>query len=106
MYEYQAKIISVVDGDTVDVEIDLGFKINIHQRIRLAGINTPERGEHGFLEAKQCLTDEILNKIVKLQTTKISKWGYYLGDIYSEDKHINQFMIDQGFAKPYFGGTK
>ena len=106
MHEYHATVYYVVDGDTVDVNVDLGFKVYTKQRIRLAGINTPERGQPGYEEAKQFLTEQVLNKVVRLQTTKASKWGYFLGDIYTANEHINQLMIAQGFAKPYFGGTK
>lgn len=106
MFTYRAKVYNIVDGDTIDVEIDLGFKIYTKQRIRLNRIDTPERGENGFKEATNRLKELILDKEVTLITTKISKWGYYLGDIYLDDQDINQIMLTENLAKPYSGGTK
>lgn len=106
MYTYRALVYNVVDGDTIDVNVDLGFKIYTKQRIRLNRIDTPERGELGYTEATTRLKDLILDKEVTLITTKISKWGYYLGDIYLNDQDINQIMLTENLAKPYSGGTK
>ena len=106
MFTYRAKVYNIVDGDTIDVEIDLGFKIYTKQRIRLNRIDTPERGENGFKEATNRLKELILDKEVTLITNKISKWGYYLGDIYLNDQDINQIMLNENLAKPYSGGTK
>lgn len=106
MFEYKCKVYYVVDGDTVDVDVDLGFKVYTKQRIRLSGIDTPERGQPGYAEAKLFLTETVLDKPITLKTTKASKWGYFLGEILLDGVDVNQLMIDQGFAKPYFGGTK
>ena len=106
MFTYRAKVYNIVDGDTIDVEIDLGFKIYTKQRIRLNRIDTPERGDTGFKEATNRLKELILDKEITLITTKISKWGYYLGDIYLNDQDINQIMLTENLAKPYSGGTK
>ena len=106
MHEYLAFTEYVVDGDSVDVIIDLGFKINARQRIRLAGIDAPERGQPGYVDAKMHLHERLLNKVATLRTTKVSKWGYYLGDFYVDGIHINQEMIILNLAKPYAGGTK
>lgn len=107
MFEYRAMIDNVVDGDTVDVRVDLGFKVETKQRIRLAGIDTPERGQIGYHEAKAKLTELLSGKETTMRSSKVSKWGYYLGDFYTADgTHINQLMIDLKLAKPYDGGTK
>ena len=106
MFTYTAIVYNVVDGDTIDVNIDLGFKIYTKQRIRLNRIDTPERGNAGFKEATDRLKELILDKEITLITTKISKWGYYLGDIYINDQNINQIMLNEGLAKSYNGGTK
>ena len=106
MFTYRAKVYNVVDGDTIDVEIDLGFKIYTRQRIRLNRIDTPERGELAYTEATNRLKELILDKEITLVTTKISKWGYYLGDIYIDDQDINQIMLTEKLARPYSGGTK
>lgn len=106
MFEYSAFVEKVVDGDTIDCRIDLGFKIFTKQRIRLNGIDTPERGHPGFTEASEFVSGLILGKYVQLKTTKISKWGYMLGDVYFDDIHVNAELLKQGYAVPYSGGTK
>lgn len=106
MFTYKAKVVNVVDGDTIDVIVDLGFSVSSKQRIRLAGIDTPERGQDGYTLASSKLTQLILDKEVELKTTKPSKYGYYLGEIYINGTYINNLMIELGLAKPYFGGTK
>lgn len=107
MYQYKAKVINVVDGDTVDAVVDLGFKIHTTQRFRLARIDTPERGQAGFIEAKIFVTDAVLNKEVMISTEKVSKFGYYLAEITLDtgDK-LNDVLIKEGLAKPYDGGKK
>ncbi len=108
MYKYKAEVYNVVDGDTVDVIVDLGFKIYTKQRIRLAGIDTPERGQPGYTEAADRLEELILGKTVHLETTKASKWGYFLGEIFQNGDFVsvNKMMLSEGLAKPYSGGTK
>ena len=106
MYQYKAKVLNVVDGDTIDVSIDLGLQIYSLQRIRLYGIDTPERGQPGFLEAADRLKQLILDKNVTIKTYKTSKYGQYLGEIEFDGIHINQMMITEGHAKKYFGGKK
>lgn len=105
-YVFTAHVYNVVDGDTIDVEIDLGFRLMIKQRLRLNGIDTPERGQLGYAEAKNAMEKYILDKDVILTTYKASKYGYYLADIEFDNQKINTLMISEGYAKPYFGGTK
>lgn len=109
MYKYQAEVYNVVDGDTVDVMVDLGFKMYTKERIRLAGIDTPERGQPGYTEAAERLKQLLLGQSVWLKTTKASKWGYFLGEIFplgDTVTSVNQIMLSEGLAKPYDGGTK
>lgn len=107
MFEYKATVVNIVDGDTVDAQIDLGFKLTTHQRLRIARIDTPERGKTGFLEATEALRNLLLNKKVIIRTEKASKWGYYLAEILLEDStNISDKMIEGGFAKPYDGKKK
>lgn len=106
-YVFRGTVYNVVDGDTVDVELDLGFKIKIKQRFRLADIDTPERGQPGFEEARTALASYVKDKVLTFVTQKQSKWGYYLAHIEYEDGYtVNRQMIDEGYAKAYFGGTK
>lgn len=121
MYKYDAKVIKVVDGDTIDVEIDLGFKIYISQRCRLEGINTPESRSKNKdekelgLKVKQYLIEQLINKTVLVETEKQGKFGRYLAKIWLykdfdkdilEDKSLNQELIDKGYAIEYHGGKK
>ena len=106
MYEYVGHVINVVDGDTVDVVVDLGFKVTTAQRIRLAGVDTPERNQAGFLEAKAFTEQIIGGKLVTIKTQKISKFGYYLADITIDGKNVSQELIASGYGKPYDGGKK
>jgi len=107
-YLYRGKIVKVVDGDTVDVELDLGFSIYSKQRFRLYAINAPEmRGEE--IEAgkasKEFLKGLIDGKEVLIRTykDKQGKYGRYLAYIYSRDDDvcINDVMIKEGHAVKY-----
>lgn len=107
MYTYNARIYNVVDGDTVDATIDLGFKMTVKLRLRLEGINTPERGQNGYDEAKAFVADKVYGKDVLIKTFKISKFGYYLADIVLPDNQVlNEMLVDNGLAKTYHGEKK
>lgn len=106
MYQYAGTVYNVVDGDTIDVEIDLGFKISTRQRLRLNGLDTPERGQPGFKEAKDWLTEKLLNQKVTINTTKVSKFGYYLAEITLGQTSINESLLDLKLAKIYHGEAK
>jgi micrococcal nuclease len=107
MHQYKATIYNVVDGDTVDVNVDLGFKIFTKQRLRIIGIDTPERGQPGYTEAVTFAKETLLNKEIKLTTFKVSKWGYYLASIELENNvDFGELIIQKGLAKFYDGGKK
>jgi micrococcal nuclease len=119
MYEYFVKEVkNVVDGDTIDVVIDLGFDILFASRVRLAGIDTPEsrttdKAEKVLgLEAKEylkkCLKD---SKSVVIRTEKMDsseKYGRILGWVYvnGDSESLNNKMINDGYAWGYLGETK
>jgi micrococcal nuclease len=119
MYEYRVKKVSnVVDGDTIDVDIDLGFNIAYSQRVRLAGIDTPEsrttdKKEKALgLESKQRLKD-ILAKasVVVIRTQKpdsTEKYGRVLGWLFVDgaEQSVNEALIADGYAWGYMGETK
>ncbi len=111
MYQYKATIERVVDGDTLDVIIDLGFKITTNQRIRLAKINTPEtynvkKGSEEYLkgmEAKEYVQQrlEANNNEIILETDKlVGKYGRYIGTIILSDSDItlNDELVNKGLA--------
>ena len=107
MYEYKARIESVVDGDTVDAIIDLGFKTSMRQRLRLARIDTPERGQDGYAQARDFVTWAVIDKPVEIRTEKISKWGYYIAEITLPDgQNLSNALLKAGLAKLYDGGKK
>lgn len=119
MYEYVVKkITNVVDGDTIDVDIDLGFDISFSSRVRLAGIDTPEsrttdKMEKALgLEAKAYLKKKIADaKTVVIRTEKMDsseKYGRILGWLYvdGQTESINNQMINDGYAWGYLGETK
>ena len=119
MYEYFIKEVkSIVDGDTIDVIIDLGFDILFSSRVRLAGIDTPEsrttdKAEKVLgLEAKEYLKKQLKDaKSVVIRTEKINsseKYGRILGWVYinGESESVNNKMINDGYAWGYLGETK
>lgn len=106
MYVYKGVVTYVVDGDTIDVEIDLGFKISTKQRLRLARIDTPERGQEGYQEAKDFVTNCVLNKEVLINTEKVSKFGYYLAEVIVQAKNLSDMLLDGKLARPYHGEKK
>ena len=112
MYTYKAKLLRVIDGDTVDAEIDLGFGVYMKQRVRMFGINTPDsrskdtdEKEKG-LASKQRLT-ELLTREFVIETilNKRSKFGRVLGILYIENAdskiNVNEQMGADGFAVEY-----
>lgn len=114
MYEYAIKeVIKVVDGDTIDVIIDLGFDLTKKERIRLAGIDAPEsrtrdpeEKELG-LDAKEFLQRRMGDcSAIKVQTEKDGKYGRMLGWIFCGSVNINDEMVSRGFAWKYDGGVK
>ena len=119
MFEYRVKqVTKIVDGDTIDVDIDLGFSISYSQRLRLAGIDTPEsRTTDKFekslgLESKEYLKYKFKDaKDVVVKTEKpdsSEKYGRILGWVYLDGntKSVNEQMIEDGYAWGYMGETK
>ena len=122
MYEYRCKIVRVVDGDTVDVDIDLGFGVWMHkERIRLHGIDTPEsrtrdleEKKYGLLAKEQVkffLPEGTMQTLVTVRD-KAGKFGRILGKFKIFDSKndcettINDWMIQEYHAAPYFGQSK
>jgi micrococcal nuclease len=119
MYEYRVKKVNnVVDGDTIDVDIDLGFDISFSSRVRLAGIDTPEsrttnKAEKVLgLEAKEYVKSKIKDaKEFVIKTEKIDsseKYGRILGWLFLDGSKVsvNEQMIAEGYAWGYLGETK
>ena len=105
MYYRKAKVLNVVDGDTFDAEIDLGFHINVHRRVRILGIDTPEMDTPEGEISKQALISLIGNKNITLQSVKLDSFGRSLATVYIEveDECINvsEHMLRNKYAIIY-----
>ena len=116
MYEYSCKIVKVVDGDTTDVDIDLGFGVWMKkQRVRFYGVDTPESRTRDLEEkkyglmAKQFVLDHLpIGSTQTLRTRKdgVGKYGRILGEFVVGDTTVNQLLIDTHNAVAYFGQSK
>jgi len=114
MHEYKCSLVKIVDGDTIDVCIDLGFKVTLsNERVRLQGINTPESRTKNKEEkvlglAAKARLKELLPKnfIVKTYKDKKGKFGRVLGIPFVDGVDICQQLIDEGHAREYHGGSK
>ncbi len=117
MYKYKCKLIKVVDGDTVDAEIDLGFNIFIKERIRLMGIDTPESRTRNKAEKSWGMASKkYLKKVLKdngnefelfTKIQKKGKFGRIFGTIIvNGDIDVNQLLVKNNLAIPYDGGNK
>ncbi len=96
-----ATVYNVVDGDTCDIEVDLGYSMRLRQRFRLARIDAPERGDPGYTASKQFLIDAARGKAVTLDVTKLDKYGRYLCELMVEGRNINDAMLFAGLSKLY-----
>jgi micrococcal nuclease len=109
LYHYRAVVIDVHDGDTITVDLDLGFHVWVRgERIRLAHINAPELHGDAAAEGKAAgnfLRNLVLNKSVIIQTIKSpsgndkqEKFGRYLGVIWLDDVNVNDLLVSNGYA--------
>jgi micrococcal nuclease len=119
MYEYRVKqILKIVDGDTIDVVIDLGFDISFTSRVRLAGIDTPEsrttdaREKILGVEVKEYLKKALEGATdIVIRTEKVDsseKYGRILGWLFvnKQTSSLNTELVNKGYAWSYDGGTK
>ena len=109
MYEYKAKLDRVIDGDTVDAMIDLGFDTWVHKRIRLEGIDAPETRTRDLDEKAQgYVTKERLTSLLEASNGEfmvvshgVGKYGRCLGTIMIGKENINELLISEGLAEEY-----
>ena len=116
MYEYSCKVDRVVDGDTIDVVLDLGFDIMFKSRVRLYGIDTPESRTRDLDEkargkmASAFLKEAVENGSKVVIETKLKdsrgKYGRVLGNVVVDGLNINEAMIEKFLAVAYFGQSK
>ena len=116
MYQYICTVTKIIDGDTLDVDIDLGFSVKLtKQRIRMLGIDTPESRTRNLEEKKRGLLSKAylaskcpVGSRVKLTSHDKGKFGRILGEIFEMESEvsINKIMCDEGYAVEYYGGNK
>ena len=119
MYKYRARVINVIDGDTVDVDIDLGFDIVLRdERVRIIGIDTPESrtrdrveklfGKLASKRVKELLEGDVVlcTRLNKDGEDMRGKFGRVLGDFKIGDKLLTEILIEEGYAVAYHGGSK
>lgn len=119
MYQYRAKILKVVDGDTVEIDLDLGFNIVLsNQRVRMAGVDTPEsrtsnteEKPRGMLSKKKLAEKLPVGSWAKIETLRSDnnddKFGRILGVFILEDgTNVNNWLIDNNYAVAYMGENK
>jgi len=114
MYYYKIELLRVVDGDTIDVRIDLGFNVWNKSRIRLVGINAPESRTRDKEEKKRGLAakDWLIKKLesakddLEMKSYGVGKYGRVLGEIYIKEVNVNELMVKEGHAVKYDGGKR
>ena len=116
MFEYQCKIVRVIDGDTTDVDIDLGFGVWMKkQRVRFYGVDTPEsrtsdKEEKVYgLMAKEFVKSYLpkgSTQVLRTHKDGVGKYGRILGEFVVNDTTLNQMLIDTHNAVAYFGQSK
>ena len=122
MYEYKIKLDRVIDGDTVDAYIDLGFDVSVKKRIRFMGINTPESRTRDLEEKARGLAakDRVKHLLegcnnITLKSHGVGKYGRCLGELFIDTvdgkecltlESINELLIKEGHAVEYHGGKR
>ena len=114
MFEYNAEVLRIVDGDTLDARIDLGFDVHVNKRIRLMGIDTWESRTRDKAEKVKGLAAKArLKELLKVDKNKFKlishgtgKFGRVLGDIEISVGNVCDILVEEGHAYSYFGGNK
>lgn len=112
MYEYQAQVVRVIDGDTLELSVDLGFAVGVRQIFRLAHVNAPEKNTREGVAVKVMLMERMpVGEKVRVRTQKDrqEKFGRYLCDLFHPPEaaiSLNEELLRDGLAKPYEGGKR
>ncbi|MGV3223404.1 thermonuclease family protein [Staphylococcus hyicus] len=103
LYIFKAKVLRVIDGDTLVIDLDMGFETHTIKRVRLLGVDTPERGEPGYNEAKAFTTQVVLDNDVYVQTYQSDVFGRYLADVWyrvgDDEYRLSHELIVRGLVK-------
>lgn len=111
-YIYVCEIVKVVDGDTIDCAVSLGFDVSVRQRIRLYGVDAPESRTRDLEQkkygkaSKRFVKDFLNSDYILLKTREKGKYGRYLGDFCVNDKWLCDEMVKAHHAVPYYGQNK
>ena len=99
LYHYRAELVRVIDGDTIDVDIDLGFdKIRTRQRLRLLGVDTPEKGEVGYSEATHATGSRLWPAAeIIVHTVRKDSFGRWLANVWYDGVSLNEELIKIGW---------
>jgi micrococcal nuclease len=112
-YTYHARLINVIDGDTLELDIDVGFSTSRQDKVRLARINSPEIDTSAGKKAKKFIQQRLQNSYIVIETRRREKFGRYLALVYYHATHsdynailtygtlLNDELIERGHAKPY-----
>lgn len=92
LYIFKARVLRVIDGDTLVIDLDMGFETHTIKRVRLLGVDTPERGQVNYNEAKAFTTSTVLGKDVYVQTYQADVFGRYLADVWYREGD-NEFRL-------------
>ncbi|NJH82525.1 thermonuclease family protein [Staphylococcus hyicus] len=103
LYIFKAKVLRVIDGDTLVIDLDMGFETHTIKRVRLLGVDTPERGQVNYNEAKAFTTSTVLGKDVYVQTYQSDVFGRYLADVWyrvgDDEYRLSHELTVRGFIK-------
>ena len=111
-YTYNAIVTDVIDGDTIDCSVDLGFTVTVNVRFRLYGLDTMETRDKDAtkkelgLKAKLLAAETLVGNHIQLRSHKTDKYGRWLAEVFIDGKSFNQRLLDEGLAVSYFGGKK
>jgi len=112
MFKYHATVVRVVDGDTIDALVDLGFSTFKKVRIRMMGINAPESRTRDLEEkargiaAKVRLEELLESGMFTLQSMGVGKFGRCLGILWVDEVNVNKTLVNEGYANEYYGGKR
>jgi micrococcal nuclease len=112
MFKYHATVVRVVDGDTIDALVDLGFSTFKKVRIRMMGINAPESRTRDLeekakgLEAKKRLEELLDSGKFILESFGVGKFGRCLGILWVDEVNVNKTLVNEGYANEYYGGKR
>jgi micrococcal nuclease len=101
LYWYRATVLRAVDGDTLELDIDLGMRLHSTIRVRLLGIDTPERGDEGFSAAKEYVTKRAVGREVMIRTERSDSFDRWLAQVFVDGVDIGAELLDLGFAQKW-----